>query len=660
VERPILQEVRYEGNEKILADKLKEKVTLVTGVPVNMKQVKDNAEKLKDLYKEEGYVEARVIPVLKETEPSKEGSRRVILTYFIEEGEKVRIREVKITGIEALSRREVRKVVKTKAYFRLTSWLTGSGIYKEEMAAEDVERIQSLYMDRGYLLIQVGDPTVERDKTGRWLTVSFSLTEGPQFRIGRIGFEKLDIFSAGEVRKNMKLEEGMLFSRSKLRGDILAITDMYGEKGYAFADINPRVIPDEATKTVDLTLVAEKGEKVTVRRINISGNEKTRDKVIRREIRINEQEIMNTSALRRSFQRMNNLNFFENIEISPELLTKDLVDLNVKVKEKPTGAFSIGGGYSSVYGFLGTVDVTEGNLLGRGHLLRFKGEFGALRTNYDVTFREPWFMDEPNAVTVNFFKSLRTFNSYDIASRGGSLGLSRAFNEYWSGNITYGIQEVEVKGTPPGSIEVGRSSTGSVSTSVERDTRDNIWDPRSGNKNAATVEYADTFLGGSNSFTKYILDSTWYYPMLRDSAFMLHGRYAEGKGFGGRDLPPNERFYVGGIYTVRGFDYGKVGPTSTGDVNGEILGADKELIFNLEYIIPLVKETRINGVLFYDAGAGFDSNDNIGMGDLRTSVGWGFRWLSPIGPLRLEWGYNLKPKPGERQGIWEFTIGTLF
>ncbi|MDD5434508.1 MAG: BamA/TamA family outer membrane protein, partial [Nitrospira sp.] len=245
---------------------------------------------------------------------------------------------------------------------------------------------------------------------------------------------------------------------------------------------------------------------------------------------------------------------------------------------------------------------------------------------------------------------------------GGNVGLGRSYGEYWSGGLSYGIQTINVSGTTiPSSFSKGETRTGSVTVYGTRDTRDNYWDPRSGNKNNISVEYADSFLGGDNIFTKYTLDTVWYYPMMLDSAFMLHGRYAEGLGLRGHEFPANEKFYVGGIYSVRGFDYGKASTPSTIDpVTKDLLGADKELIMNLEYVVPLVKEARINGVVFYDAGSGFGKQDSITMSDLRTSTGIGFRWLSPIGPLRLEWGYNLHPKPGERQGIWEFSIGSLF
>lgn len=657
-ERPILRDVIYDGNEKITTDRLKEKVTFITGVPVSQKQIKENVGRLRELYREEGYYEATIIPVLNKTSEDS-----LSVTFFIKEGRKIKIKEIRITGASKISESSLLKVINTKRYRLLTSWLTDSGIFKEVEAQNDTDRIRDYYLDHGYVQVQVSGPETEIIDGGQWMRLTFHVTEGLQFRIREIGFKGNDIFTKTDIEKRLKLRKGMIFSRKILREDIGAITDMYGEKGYAFANVFPDIKPDDSSQVIDVAFNIEKGEKVMVRRINISGNEKTRDKVIRREVRLSEQSYLNTSALKRSFQRLNNLNFFENVEIVPDTVSKDMVDLNVRVREKPTGAFSMGGGYSSVYGLVGMLDVTEGNLFGRGELLKVKGEFGELRTSYDITFKEPWFMDNPTSVTVNLFDTVRTFDTYDVNSRGGNVGVGRSFGEFWSGGITYGIQNITVGGAPPSSLDKGTTTTGSIITSVTRDTRDNYWDPRSGNKNNLSVEYADSFLGGDNVFAKYILDTSWYYPMMLDTAIMFHGRYGEGKGFRGDDLPANEKFYVGGIYTVRGFDYGRATTPSTisGDpVLGDLLGADKELIFNIEYIIPLVKDARINGVLFYDAGSGFGKDDSIALSDLRTSAGGGFRWFSPIGPLRLEWGYNLDPRPGERQGIWEFSIGTLF
>lgn len=655
-ERLILKEITFDGNDKITSERLKEKITLISGTPFSNKQVKESVERIKTLYQEDGYYNASITPAI-----SGIGEDKASITFFIKEGKKIKIREVRISGTEKVSEYSIKKAINTKRYKRFTSWLSGSGIYKEIEAEGDVDRIRDYYLDRGFIQVQVSGPEIEVIEGGTWNRIIFRVNEGEKFSIRNIAFKGNDIFTESVLEKKITLKKGMIFSRRQLREDISKIIDLYGEKGYAFANVNPDLRPDESSREVDITLDIEMGEKVKVRRINISGNEKTRDKVVRREIRLHELDYLDTSALKRSFQRINNLNFFENIEIVPELVTKDMVDLNVKVKEKPTGAFSMGGGYSSVYGLVGMLDLTEGNLFGKGELLKLKGEFGELRTSYDLTFKEPWFLDTPTSLTINLFDTVRSFNTYDINSRGGNVGVGRSFGEYWSGGVSYGIQTINVKGTPPSSFSRGESRTASLTTYGTRDTRDNYWDPRSGTKNNVSVEYADQFLGGDNVFVKYTLDTVWYYPLILDSAFMVHGRYAAGQGLRGDEFPANEKFYVGGIYTVRGFDYGKASTPSTIDpLTGDLLGADKELIINAEYIIPLVKEARINGVLFYDAGSGFGKDDSVALSDLRTSVGAGFRWLSPIGPLRLEWGYNLEPKPGERQGIWEFSIGTLF
>ncbi|MCC6542878.1 MAG: outer membrane protein assembly factor BamA [Nitrospirae bacterium] len=655
-ERPILKDVKYEGNDKITTERLKEKASFITGVPVSQKQVKENVERLRELYREDGYYEATIIPVV-----NKISEDTVSVTYYIKEGRKIKIKEVRVAGAAKISESSLIKVINTKKYNLLTSWITDTGIFKEVEAQNDVDRIRDYYLDRGYVQAQVSGPEIEVIEGGKWMRITFDVTEGEQFRIRGIDFKGNDIFTRDNIESRTSLRKGMIFSRKTLREDMGMITDMYGEKGYAFANVSPDIRPDDHSHEIDITFNIDKGEKIKVRKINISGNEKTRDKVIRRELRLSEQDYLNTSALRRSFQRINNLNFFENVEIVPDTVSKDMVDLNVRVKEKPTGAFSVGGGYSSVYGLVGMLDVTEGNLFGKGELLKAKGEFGELRTSYNITFREPWFMDTPTSVTTNLFDTVNTYDSYDVNSRGGNIGVGRSFGEYWSGGITYGIQNITVSGTPPSGINDGTTTTGSITTSATRDTRDNYWDPRSGNKNNISIEYADKIFGGSNIFVKYILDTTWYYPMPLDTAIMFHGRYGEGRGFRGVDLPANEKFYVGGIYSVRGFDYGKATTKSTIDpVTNDLLGADKELIFNLEYVVPLVKDAKINGVLFYDAGSGFGKDDSITMSDIRTSAGGGFRWFSPIGPLRLEWGYNLDPRPGERQSIWEFSIGTLF
>ncbi|MDD5434943.1 MAG: outer membrane protein assembly factor BamA, partial [Nitrospira sp.] len=311
-ERAILKDINFDGNDKITTERLKEKITLIAGTPFSNKQVKESVERLKELYQEDGYYEAAITPVINTLPDGKDS-----ITFFIKEGKKIKIKEVRISGTSKLSEDSVRKTINTKQYNPLTSWLSGTGIYKEIEAEGDVDRIRDYYLDRGFIQIQVSGPESEVIEDGRWMRIIFRVSEGEKFQVRNITFKGDDTFATSVLEKKITLHKGMVFSRRTLREDISRIIDLYGEKGFAFANVTPDLKPDETSmnKDVDIALVIEKGEKIKIRRINISGNEKTRDKVIRREIRLSELDYLDTTALKRSFQRINNLNYFENIEI---------------------------------------------------------------------------------------------------------------------------------------------------------------------------------------------------------------------------------------------------------------------------------------------------------------------------------------------------------
>jgi outer membrane protein insertion porin family len=477
-----------------------------------------------------------------------------------------------------------------------------------------------------------------------------------------------------------KSKGGEIFNRGQLRQDIMGIVDLYGEQGYLFANVVPQLNPQVEGKTVDITFQVTEEDQFKVREIQIAGNDKTRDKVIRREVRVNEGEIVNTKLLRRSFQRLQNLNFFENIEIVPKQVEPGWVDLNVEVKEKPTGTFSIGGGYSSVDRFIATMEVTQGNLFGRGQLLRAKVETGKRRNTYSLTFREPYLFDSNISGTADLFNQVRSFDSYKEKRIGGDLILGRQYGEYVSASVSYTLETLNIYDlrqvsdfndpnltatiADPGIPELvrdqallGKTLTSAVGFSVARDTRDFIFDPKEGSRHSLSLEYAGTFLGGDNDYYKVVADSSRFFPLWREHVFSLHGRMGYAQGIGDKQLPVGERFYVGGINTVRGFKFGKAGPINS---TGQILGGNKELFFNVEYLIPIVVEAKIKWLFFYDWGRAFDDSESIRFKDLRQSAGFGIRWISPIGPLRLEWGRNLRPEEGEASHTIEFSIGTLF
>lgn len=657
-EKPIITEVVYQGNKEIEAEKLKEKVSIKVQSFIDSQQIRENINKIVRYYQEEGFYNAKVTPVTKILSEDK-----VSLIFYIEEGGKAHIGKIYFEGNKDINRRRLKKSISSSEYKWIISYFSGSGLFKKDLINNDVENIKELYLNNGYMEVQVDQPKVVLSEDKKWFTLTFPIVEGNRFTINEIGFKGNRIISIEKLREGLNSKLGDILRRDLLRKDISMITDMYGEKGYVFAAVVPQMATNRETKSVDIVFNINEGDQVRVREINVYGNDKTRDKVIRREMKLAEQDIINTKDLKRSFQRLNNLNFFETVEITPEQVGKDMMDLNVRVKEKSTGSFSLGGGYSSVDRFVALTDIAEGNLFGRGQLLKGRVELGKRRTSYSITFKEPYLFDYPVSGTFDLFNQKRDFNAYKEKRAGGGVSLGRSFTEYTGGSLSYKLEKLDIfdiASSAPLRIkeQEGKSTTSSIGLSLYRDSRDFFFDPHSGSRNSISFQYAGGFLDGDNEFIKTIGDSSWYYNLIFDTVFSLHGRIGYATGFSGNRLPVGERFFVGGINTIRGFGFGRAGPVDP--TTGDILGANKILIFNAEYTFPLVQEAKIKGVFFSDAGKGFDDDERLTLNHLRYSAGGGIRWISPVGPLRLEWGYNLNRKPGERQSQIEFSIGTLF
>lgn len=657
-EKPFITEILFDGNKNVKTEDLKEKVTLKPQSFLDLQQVKEQSERLRLFYQGKGYYAAQIIPVVKRV-----AEDRATITFFILEGEKAKIRMIRFKGNQIFSAKEIKKNLISQEYSWWSSWFTSSGFYKEEDTSKDVEQIQNYYLNHGYLQVQVGGPEVTLSSDKKWFEITYPVIEGALFTVKKIDIQGNTVFSKDRLRGLLKTKENQLFRRSLLREDLAAITDLYGDKGYIYANVIPQFSPNQETRTVDLLLEISEENQIRVRQINIFGNDKTRDKVIRRELKVNEQEVIDTQALRRSFERLRNLNFFENVEIVPEPVGKEHVDLNVRVKEKSTGSFSIGGGYSSQDRFVGLFELAQGNFLGRGELLRAKVELGKRRTSYSLTFREPYLLDQPVSGTVDLFNQTRNFDTYKERRYGGDLSLGKNFTEYVGGSVSYLLESVrifDVTNAAPGQIrrQRGKTITSSVGLSLTRDSRDFFFDPHKGSRLSISMEYAG--LGGDNEFIKVIGDSSKYFPLWFDTVLSLHARVGYAEGLNGKKLPLGERFYVGGINTVRGFAFGRAGPLD----NDQIIGGNAEFIFNAEYIFPLLPE-RVKGVVFFDAGRAYDdellsSSQKIALRSLKTGAGVGLRFILPIGPIRLEWGYNLNRQRGERASELEVSIGTLF
>jgi outer membrane protein insertion porin family len=651
-EKPTIIRVEFQGNKELNDDKLKEKTTVTVGSIADTTLIQDNVTKLQLLYEEEGYWLARVVPVINKT-----GENEVSLTYQIEEGEKIKIKKIAIVGNKAISSGKIKGAMKTSEWW-MFSFITSSGYYKKETMNTDMEAVRDLYFNNGHVKVVVSDPEIQLTEDKKGMTITIQVSEGDQFKVSSVGITGNKAFSEAELRKRITLSPGAVFSKEVLKRDIAGMTELYTQNGYALANIFPDIATDDAAKLLTLAYKVEEGDIFRVGRIEISGNTKTRDNVIRREIRLDEGDIFDSSLMKRSYERLNNLNFFESVDMAPKPRYEEkLLDVDIKVKEKPTGFLSVGGGYSSVDKVIGIVDVTQGNLFGKGQLLKLKGELGGRSSYYELSFREPYFMGKPISFNADIYKNNRKYIDYEEKAVGGGFGFGKNFSEYVSGGISYNIERAEIFNVAENASsiiqeQIGTKTTSSVTPSITRDSRDNYLDPSRGSRNSVFVTFAG--LGGDNAFIKGVADSAWFFP-LGSTTVSFRGRLGYAIGIFNKKLPLYERFCVGSIYTVRGFGYCEAGPK---DDKGELIGGTKELIFNTEYIFPIVKELKLKGVVFFDAGNAYDSNEPIGK--LRYTTGFGFRWISPVGPIRIEWGYNLKKKPGESSSKIEFTFGSFF
>ena len=668
-EKPFITEIVFDGNKALSDDKLKEKITIKSQAFLDQLQAKESAEKIRLSYQGDGYFNCVVIPVVQTLEAD-----RKRLTFLVKEGDKARVKTVHFDGLHAATKGELFKVMATREWIpwyglitqlKVPSVLSDAGVLKREEMNADVERIKEVLLNKGYLNVRVGLPTVELSDEKKWFVVTYSVMEGEPFTIGEIGFRGNTVFEDPELRQGLKMKEGEIFQRQKLRDEVTRLNDLYGSRGYSFADVSPNVTPNTEERTASVILTIKEGEMMRVRQINISGNEKTKDNVVRREIRVDEQDVIDTPALKRSFQRLNNLNFFETVEILPAQVGADKVDLNVRVKEKPTGQFSIGGGFSTLDQVVAIADITEGNLGGNGWMGRVRGQLGQRRQIGLVTFRNPYVNDSLTSMQLDVYRTATNYITYFETKTGASVTLGRYLSEYTSGSVSLFAEELNFKNPAVGICpdrfplvcrQLGSQSTTGLRTSLARDTRDYHMDPRTGWRAAIGFDVGTPYLGGTNNFYKYYLDVIQYVPLPFDTRFSFRARYGAAVGLNGEPLPLTERYFVGGINTIRGFKFGRAGPVTD---NNSLLGATKQLIFNNDYIFTISTEAKLNGVIFFDYGKGFDDGEPLST-KLRKTVGFEGRWISPFGPLRAAYGINLDSRPGEAKGAFEFTIGQLF
>ncbi len=656
-EKPFVTDIVFDGNVALSDDKLKEVLTLKNQVFLDQQEIKLSAENIRAAYEKDGYHKAKVIPIIQALQES-----RNRVTFFIQEGVRAKIQSIHFVGATVVSRSDLLGVTANQEWTSFLSLLTDAGILHKEELANDVERIKEYYSNRGYLDVQVSMPTIELSDDKESVTLTFRISEGQPYTVQTIRYEGNTVFEVEELERNSFIHPHDVFQRTIVREEVSRITDLYGKKGYSFAEVIPGLVPNPETLTTEITFTMKEGSLIRVREIHITGNDKTRDNVIRRELRVDEQEVLNSVAVKRSFQRLNNLNFFETVELFPEQVEEDKVDVEVRVKEKPTGQFSIGGGFSTLDQFTAIANISEANLFGLGYLVRINGQIGGRRTIGILTFRNPALFDGPTSFQADGFSTETNFLTYQQERKGGTVQWGRAFSEYISGSLTLIGETIRIKNLAsdaPRFIrnQLGNQSTTGFRSSIFRDTRDFFQDPRTGSRTGLRIGFGTEALGGTNNFYRFSLDGLQYIPLpVWDLRMAFRGRFGLAEGYLGDSAPLTELFFVGGINTMRGFQYGRAGPVTT---SGTLEGGNKQLIFNAELIFPVLPAAKLNGVLFFDYGEGFREDEDLDL-QLRAATGLEVRWISPFGPLRAAWGLKLDRRPQEQQSVFEFSVGNVF
>jgi outer membrane protein insertion porin family len=655
-EKPIIRAVTFEGNDKLSESDIRDKLEFAARTIYNSAAVAQAQQQIRSIYREKGYYE---VSIDTKTEPVTEGEMNLV--FIISEGRKFNVAHVSFSGNKAFSDRKLRKVMQTKKW-TIFSLISGSGRLVDEILQEDRQRVLSYYQDHGYLEARVGNPEVTVLERKGKIEVEVAVTEGQQYRLGSVSLSGDTLVTLDDIRRKTESREGDIFRRSTFTKDLFNINQLYTEQGYAYVKVDYSSRLNLEERTIDITLLVDKGEQVHIGRVVITGNLATRDKVIRRNITFKEGDLFNSAELRKSRRKITNLGFFEAVDIIPHPREETVIDIDMELKEKLTGAFSMGFGYSSEDSISGQIRLSETNLFGRGQSTEVMVEYGAVRKNFSVSFGEPAIFDSRYSFGVKVFNMSKEYDEYDRHSLGGRLTLGRSIGEYFRGFLSFKHETVDVSDVAENASifiksQEGEATTNSLQLSLIRDSRDNYFNPTRGNRTVLTGEYAGGFLGGTNYFTKYSAETAQYTPLWWKLVFMVRGRVGVISGFDGREPPIYEKFYVGGLNSVRGFEPRSIGPK---DSNGDPIGGYSELIFNSEIIVPIDPAQGLNVVFFFDAGNAWRKNQSIEVTDLRTGAGLGIRWLSPMGPFRLEWGWNLKPRGDEPNGDWAFAIGAFF
>jgi len=655
VEKPSIKEILIKGNQKVKLEDIKEKMNLTPRSILNLEKVKENSELIRKLYFSKGYYGIKVEFKVDYLETN-EG----VVTFMISEGPKGHIRKIVFKGNKKIKSSELKRMMMTKQR-NIFSIITKTGTLDEDVLKNDLQLLTASYYDHGCLDVKISEPKLDLSNPKK-IRIEIEIVEGPQYHLGDIDFKGDLLTSKEDLFKTLKLKRNDIYSNTEIRKDVNALTEKFANQGFAFVEITPGTSVDPKNLLVHLTFDIDKKKRVSFEKIQIVGNTKTRDKVIRRELLMAEGELYNASEMNKSKDRLKRTGFFKEVDFSTSRgSTEEKIDLDIKVEEAPTGALTFGVGYSTIESVVGSASISDRNLFGYGYMGSLKFGLGAKTRNVRFSFTDPYFLGYPFSAGIDLYhEDVEIFDEYSYKIVGGDLRFGKDFTDRFRIDAMYKLENVNVYNVSVTAStfiqeQKGKRTTSAISMTPSMDTRDDYYNPSRGARHSLFIQNAGGILGGDNSFVKVLGETSWFFPLPLKTVLNLRGKLGMIMPYSGKQTPIYEKFFVGGLNTVRGFEYGVAGPL---DINGEPIGSKKMAVFSSELTFPLSRDIGLKGALFFDIGKGFDKIKDIT--PLKFGIGPGIRWLSPFGPIHVDVGFNLNPKPGEKGHVFDFTAGTVY
>ncbi|MCU0651606.1 MAG: outer membrane protein assembly factor BamA [Candidatus Omnitrophica bacterium] len=656
-ERPIIDKITFSGIVHLTVSEIKIKEALKSkeGQYLDYPNLAEDIRIIKKMYEKIGFSAVQIdhaVDVDNDTQRAK-------VQFNIIEGKKVRVKNIFIEGNTIFSDQKILRLMKTKE-----AWFFNAGVLKEDVLAEDIERIKSFYKKEGFIDVTAESQVKPQALKPFLLDITIKIKEGKRYLVGNVTINGTKDITQKEVLSKLKdCIPGKVFSQEALKKDIMNIQGLYFDRGYISVQVQEATSLNTYTGRIDVVYNIAENQITYVDKIKVRGNVKTKDMVIRRELRIRPGDRFDGEKLKRSKERLQNLGFFEEVSYDTEEgSAPDKKNLLVDVKESKTGAFSFGGGYSTVDQFVGFVEVEQKNFdwknwpyfTGGGQNLKLRTSFGTSTGGIDFNFTEPWLFDYPISLGIDAYKTTHDKDSdsgygYKEKILGGDVSLGKELTEYIKADITYRwnqikISDVDTTATSALLNEVGTNVVSSTTFSASFDNRDSVFDTTKGNFLTGSIECAGGPFGGDKNYAKFNSRVSHYVPLWNASALEFRGRVGVVNQYGdSNEVPIYERFFAGGASTIRGYNERKIGPIDP--ITKDALGGNSMMIGNIEYLYPVLSFAK--AAVFYDVGNVWEKVDKIGSGGFKSGVGFGVRLKTPIGPIMLDYGIPLNKEPGE-------------